>query len=237
MCGRSSLTKTEKELEKRFNATFYTEELERYNPIPNYNVAPTHPMPVILSHKSAVFRIFHWGLIPHWAKEKSIGSKMINARTETLLDKAAFKKLMTYKRCIVPMDGFYEWKKEGKLKLPYRIVSTCQEIYSVCGLWDQWLDLKNNTTIHTFTIITVAANKKMSYLHDRMPVILSPENEKIWLDDTIPMSDLFSIMKPCHDDDIDFYRVSDKVNSVKYNEPSLILPLEEKQIGIQAKLF
>ena len=107
MCGRSSLTKTEKEIEARFNATFYSDELERYNPLPNFNVAPTQRMPVITSDDAKHIRIFKWGLIPSWAKDKNIGSKLINARVETLQEKTMFKSLLQSKRCIIPLDGFY----------------------------------------------------------------------------------------------------------------------------------
>ena len=131
MCGRSSLTKTEKEIEERFNATFYSDELERYNPLPNYNAAPSHMMPVITNQDPDHIHLYRWGLIPFWAKDEKIGYKMINARVETLMEKSAFKNAAKHRRCLVPMDGFYEWKKEGKTKTPYliRLFSRLQ----VCG--------------------------------------------------------------------------------------------------------
>ena len=138
MCGRSSLTKTEKEIEERFKATFYSEELERYNPLPNFNVAPTHMHPVITSQDPNHFHLFKWGLVPFWSKDNKSGAKMINARIETIAEKTAFKSLLNSKRCIVPMDGFYEWKTEGKNKVPFRIVTKDQAIFAVAGLWDCW---------------------------------------------------------------------------------------------------
>ncbi len=237
MCGRSSLTKTEKEIEQRFKATFYSEELARYNPLPNFNVAPTHMMPVILSQTPDKINIFRWGLIPRWAKEKSIGAKMINAKSETLLEKPAFKSLVQSQRCLVPMDGFYEWRKEGKLKIPYRIVSQFDEIYSVCGLWDKWMDAETKEFIHSFTIITVPANNKMNFLHERMPVILTKESEKLWLDEDIPLKESLTILKTCPDEAIDYYRVSERVNSVKVNDAALIDRIPEITIGVQTTLF
>lgn len=237
MCGRSSLTKTQKEIEIRFKANFYSEELERYNPLPNFNIAPTHYVPVILSDNAAAIRLLRWGLIPFWAANKSIGSKMINARAETLMDKPAFKNLLQSQRCLVPMDGFYEWRREGNKKLPYRIISSHQEIFSVCGLWDKWNDKTTGENIHSYTIITVAANEKMSYLHNRMPVLLNPEIEKLWLDESLGVKDLLQLLKPCKNHEIEYYRVSEQVNNVKENNPDLIKPFNEKTSGIQGTLF
>lgn len=134
MCGRSSLTKTEKELEERFNATFYSDTLVQYNPLPNYNVAPSHYLPVITNQDTSHFQALRWGLIPSWAKDKKIGYKMINARIETLFEKSTFKQAVSKRRCLVPADGFYEWQKitnqKGKIeKQPYHIKTTDQEVF------------------------------------------------------------------------------------------------------------
>ncbi len=232
MCGRSSLTKNEKELEKRFNATFYSDELERYNPIPNYNVAPTHMMPVITNQDPLKINIYKWGLIPFWAKDQKIGSSMINARIETIKEKSTYKATIKSKRCLIPLDGFYEWKKEGKNKIPFRIQTTDQEIFSCAGLWELWKS-PEGTIIHSFTIITLPANRFMTQIHDRMPAILLPELEKIWLDDeAVHLSSIDDILLPYPDDRLKMYAVSPKINSVKNNEKSLIEPF-----AIQASLF
>jgi putative SOS response-associated peptidase YedK len=238
MCGRSSLTKTEKEIEARFGAAFYSEELERYNPLPNFNVAPTHMMPVITSSDPTHLRIFRWGLIPFWAKNASVGHKMINARAETLSEKPAFRHLIKAHRCIVPLDGFYEWKKEGGKKIPYRVVCPGEDIYVVCGLWDQWKDTQTGQNLYSYTIITVEANKKMSLLHDRMPAILHRDMEKVWLDESVPVREVLSLLVACEDDMIEYYRVSDKVNSVRENNAERILPAEDDPYsGKQGLLF
>lgn len=227
MCGRSSLTKTEKELEQRFNATFYSEDLERYNPLPNYNVAPTHFMPVITSDDPEHFHIFRWGLIPFWAKDKKISYKMINARIETILEKNAYKKAIETRRCLVPMDGFYEWKRSGKEKLPYRIVTKDQEIFSVAGIWERWKSPEGEE-LYTFSVITKPPTAVMEGIHDRMPAILLPEQEKDWLDSAIPASEAVQLIIDYPPNNMEAYRVSTKVNSVKENDKSLIEEVSEQ---------
>ena len=236
MCGRSSLTKVEKEIEARFKATFYSDELARYNPLPNFNVAPTHMHPVITSDDTKHIHLYRWGLIPFWAKDVNIGSKLINARAETLQDKTAFRQSLATKRCIVPLDGFYEWKTNGKQKTPYRIIAKDQDIFSVAGLWDSWQNT-NGDTIHSFTIITIAPNTLMKEIHDRMPAMLLKENENLWLDNEIKPKDALQLLLPYPSDQMEAYPVSDKVNSVKANDKSLIERVIPKPTIIQTSLF
>jgi putative SOS response-associated peptidase YedK len=233
MCGRSSLTKTEKELEERFKASFYSDELQRYNPLPNFNVAPTHMQPVVTNKDFNRFNIYRWGLIPSWAKDEKVGYNMINARIESLLEKPSFKYLVEKKRCIVPMDGFYEWKKSGKEKQPYRIFTKDKEIFGVAGLYDSWQNPEGKI-INSYTIITLEANEFMSDLHDRMPAIMSEEAEKLWLDDTIPSKDLLSLLVKYESKKMDCYPVSTKVGNVKETGKELIEPI---QLTIQTSLF
>lgn len=223
MCGRSSLSKTEKEIEKRFNATFYSDELERYNPLPNYNVAPSQYHPVIINKDPGHLRLFKWGLIPFWAKDPKIGFSMINARSETLLEKPAFKNAVKNKRCIVPLDGFYEWKNINGEKIPYRIQTTDQEIFSTAGLWEEWHS-PDGSPVFTFTIITVDANDYLRDLHDRMPAILTPEDEKLWLSDDIPIYNCLKLLHPYPSEKTKAYKVSKAVNNVRNNSPELIEP-------------
>lgn len=225
MCGRSSLTKTEKELEKRFQATFYSEELERYNPIPNYNVAPTSMCPVIINQDKSHFHIFRWGLVPFWAKDLKIGASMINARMETVLEKPAFRQAVKSRRCLVPMDGFYEWKRSDAQKIPYRIQVADTDIFAVAGLWEEWHQ-PEGARVFTFTILTTEANTFMQPIHDRMPVILSREHESLWLDDDVSPAELLRQIPPYPSEHMKAYRVSDKVNNVRNNDPTLILPVE-----------
>jgi putative SOS response-associated peptidase YedK len=237
MCGRSSLTKVEKEIEARFHATFYTEELERYNPLPNYNVAPTQMVPVVTGDDPIHLQIFRWGLIPFWAKDKGIGAKMINARIETLMEKPAFKNLLATRRCIVPMDGFYEWKTNGKIKTPFRIVTNDQDIFSAAGLWDIWHVPETGEIIRSFTVITTPPNRMMEKIHDRMPAILLPENEKLWLYTELKPDEAVQLIIPYPAECMNAYEVSAKVNNVRANDPSLILPVESSSQVTQTSLF
>lgn len=236
MCGRSSLTKTEKEIEDRFNATFYTDELERYNPLPNYNVAPSHMCPVITNKDPEHLQLYRWGLVPHWAKNDKMAFQMINARKETLLEKAAFKTAVTQRRCIIPMDGFYEWKKDGKEKIPYRIITTDKAIFSVAGLWERWPNEKSED-LYTFTIITQGANILMESIHDRMPAILTESQEQLWLSDDLSATELMELIEPYPCELMKAYRVSSKIGNVKYNSKDLIEPIVDRPSSIQGSFF
>lgn len=240
MCGRFSLTQSKEKLEKRFNSTFYKEDIERYHPIPNFNVAPTQMIPVITGNDHLHFQVFRWGLIPHWSKDVRIGAKMINARRETLSEKPAFMNLLKSKRCIIPMDGFYEWKKNGSIKTPFRIKTSNQDIFSVAGLWDIWQNPDNNEMINSCTIITVPANEFMESIHERMPAILIKENEKTWLDEEIPPSEALNMVAPYPSDLMEYYQVSSKINSVYENSEELINPIDGDELnnnGKQLRLF
>ena len=226
MCGRASLTKIEKELEERFGSSFYSEDLERYNPLPNYNVAPTHMHPVITGEDPKHFRYFRWGLIPFWAKDEKIGYRMINARIESILEKPSFRKPVEKRRCIVPFDGFYEWKKmEDGNKQPYRIVSKQLEIFSIAGIWERWKSPENEE-IFTFSLITMPANEMMSEIHDRMPAILDGEMEKHWLDQDVPAKELIESIHGPSNEELRAYPVSKAVGNVRNNGPDLIEELD-----------
>ncbi len=230
MCGRSSLTKTEKELEERFNATFYSDDLERYNPLPNFNVAPTHVMPVITNEDPEHFKPLRWGLIPYWAKDVKIGYKMINARIETVHEKSAYKRALEKRRCIVPFDGFYEWKKIKKGKQAYRIVTTNTDIFTVAGLWENWKS-PSGEWIQSFTILTQPPNKLMESIHDRMPALLLPEEEQLWLDTELSPMEALAVIKPYPDEYMKAYKVDNRVGKVSENDADLI-----KEINHDAQL-
>jgi len=235
MCGRSSLTKNQKEIEERFNAHFYSDALVKYNPLPNYNVAPSHYHPIITNIEQDKIRMFRWGLIPHWAKNEKIGFKMINARVETLLEKAAFKKAISNQRCIVPFDGFYEWKREGNNKVPYRFTLKDKTIFSVAGLWDKWIN-KDGLEIFSFTLITQKPNEVVGQIHNRMPAILQRDQESIWLDQNLSPTELIQIIGPYPDELMDMYMVSNEVNNVRNNHTGLINPVDV-QPGQTMSLF
>jgi putative SOS response-associated peptidase YedK len=221
MCGRSSLTKTEKELEERFRATFYSEDLERYNPLPNFNVAPTQMHPVITQDEPDHIHLYRWGLIPFWAKDIKIGSKLINARIEGIDEKPSFRQAFAKRRCIVPFDGYYEWQKTEAGKFPYRIQMKDVDIFTIAGLYELWKSPEGKS-IHSFTLITQEADPAIRHLHDRQPMMLLPEQEKLWLDPSLPSKDLIHELAPVTGGQLTWYRVSDRVNKVTENDPGLI---------------
>ncbi len=224
MCGRSSLTVNEKQLELKFGKDFYSEDLERYNPLPNYNVAPSHNLPVIKAG-SDHFDCMRWGLIPFWAKDVKIGYKMINARKETILEKNAYKKAAVHQRCVVPFDGFYEWKKNTDgTKTPYRIGIPNFGLFLIAGLWEAWKSPAGET-IHSFTLITQKPIEKLAHIHDRMPAMIMSGEEEAWLDLRIAPQEALNNIRLPTPEEIDFYPVSSEVGNVRNNKPSLIKPI------------
>lgn len=236
MCGRSSLTQTEKELEKRFNATFYSEDLERYNPLPNFNVAPTHVLPAILQGREGHFHPLRWGLIPHWSTSEKVGFSNINAKAETLEEKRTFKPLIDSYRCIIPFSGYYEWEMRGGVKIPNYIFQKDCPIFPVAALWTSWKKGENRS-IDSYTIVTRAALPALSPLHCRMPLVLDDDGMKVWLDGEMAGRDSLEIVLNCGpgEDTFEFYEVSSAVNSVRNNHKSLIERVEGG--GDQLSLF
>lgn len=217
MCGRFTLIDID-DIRERFK----TEPIDLK---PNYNVAPTQNIPVILNHQLSMFR---WGLIPFWAKNPSIGHKMINARAETVDEKPSFKHSLQRKRCLILADGFYEWKKEGSSKRPYRITLKNKELFGFAGLWDTWKSPAGDI-VKSCTIITTRPNELMEGIHDRMPVILSRNAERVWLDQSIVDSvSLKSLLVPYPAELMVAYEVSEFVNSVKNNGPECLDPAESR---------
>jgi putative SOS response-associated peptidase YedK len=217
MIDRYSLTASQEKIKERFQA----DVPDHINP--RYNAAPTQLLPVIMSGSHGVSTFF-WGTSPEWAKNKTVSEKLINVRTETILEKPSLKKQLSKNRCIVPADGFYAWKKAGKKTLiPYRFVATNQELFSFAGLWDEYEDTDGNA-FHTFTIITTVPNDLVSSIHDRMPVILDQEAEDIWLNPGSTESELMSLLKSYPTNLINLYSVSPRIIDTKTDVPSLIIP-------------
>lgn len=177
MCGRYTLTVTLSDIESRFACT--PSDLD-WNP--RYNIAPTQQtLVVVRADKVNQLKSMKWGLIPHWAKDPRMGSRLINTRLETADEKPAFKSSLQSRRCIIPADGYYEWQKKGRGKEPYRIVLTTGDCFGFAGIWDAWTG-PNAKTIQSFSIITTAADDSIRAIHDRMPLILTPELEEVWLE-------------------------------------------------------
>jgi len=218
MCGRFTYAKEFREIRIRYN-------VERDFPLfrPRYNIAPGQEVAVVFNRDGGrSLGMMHWGLIPSWAKDPSIGNKMINARAETLSEKPSFKRLIAKRRCLVLSDGFYEWRKEGKRKAPMRIRLKTGEPFGFAGLWDSWRK-PDGSDLQTFTIITTEANELLKPIHDRMPVILPEEAEQQWLGfDVKDTSELLSLLKPYPSDLMEAYDVSLLVNSPRNDLPECI---------------
>ena len=213
MCGRFSLTVNEAELNLRFKLAGGDAPY-----VPRYNGAPTQLLAVITGESPNKLSYFRWGLIPPWAKDISIGSKMINARAETLTEKPSFRAPLYSRRCLVPADGFYEWQQDAA-KQPYRIVVKSNPVFTMAGLWERWKSPEGSVT-DSFTIITTEANDFMKPIHSRMPVILKPQDEKTWLSGSNP-DEIRMLLKPYPSGDMDAFRVSKLVNSPRNNGPEV----------------
>lgn len=218
MIDRYSLTASTDVIRERFAA----DVLNRIDP--KYNAAPTHLLPVITQSAPQGVSTYYWGTSPAWAKNKTVSEKLINVRAEQIPDKASFKKALARKRCIVPADGFFAWKKAGKkTMIPYRFVTRNQQVFSFAGLWDEYEDTDGNE-FHTFMIITVPANELVSSVCERMPVILDPSTEAIWLNGNSSEDELLSLLKSYPSSDVSLYPVSSRILNTEANLPSLITP-------------
>lgn len=222
MCGRYTITISLDELYE----IFMVDAVGGYNPSvykPRYNVAPTQMVPAIIGHEGKrKLGELRWGLIPAWAKDEKIGYQTINAKAETVADKPAFRTSFQRKRCLIPADGFYEWKKSGAAKQPYRILMKDRPAFAMAGLYDTWTTPEGNK-ISSCTIITTTPNELMVDIHDRMPVILRLEDEAAWLDrSNQDVGLLKSMLKPYDAAKMRAYPVSSAVGNVKNNGPELI---------------
>lgn len=216
MCGRYSLSKSKSDLEERFQA----EMLSDFKP--RYNIAPTQLVPVITSKSPKGFSFFYWGITPDFGKNKPVAQKLINAKAESVHEKASFKNSFKSRRCIIPADGFYEWKRLGKkTKIPHRFTLREDEPFAFAGIWDEYENVKGETE-HTFLILTTSPNEVVSEVHDRMPVILDKPDEKKWLDNYASENDLLQILKPYDPDRMVGFTVSPLVNSVHNDSPALL---------------
>lgn len=219
MCGRYSLQKTPSE-----SVVVYQGEQSALMG-PRYNVAPTNWMPVIPMSDPGHVYYYRWGLVPHWAKDEKVGFRMINARAETVLEKPAFRTPMRRGRCLVPADGFYEWKRTEAGKQPYRITLSDEEMFYFAGLYDCWQSPEGKA-IWTYTIITTEPNELMVDIHDRMPVILPRAQTKRWLNPQEQAEMLQPLLVPYPAEAMNAYPVSPAVGNVRNDRPDLIDPYE-----------
>jgi len=217
MCGRYSFAVVDELIEERFGVRVRTAIYKA-----RYNCAPGQDLAVISNNNPAELSFYHWGLIPFWAREKSIGYKLINARSETITEKPSYKNAFRSRRCLVLADSFFEWKKDRE-KDPYRILMKDEKPFSMAGIWDRWTS-SDGEIIHSFSILTTSSNKLMSDIHDRMPVILDLADEQHWLSH-LSDPELIGFLKPYPAEKMKIYKISKQVNSPKNDSPEILIPV------------
>ena len=220
MCGRFTLTVNPAEAQETFSSYAFPQQFA-----PRFNIAPTQPVLAIPNDDQNTADFFVWGLIPMWAKDPSIGNKLINARGETLEEKPAFRGSLKYKRCLILADGFYEWKGAGKkVKTPFFIHMKDRKPFAFAGLWDSW-NSPDGSLVKSCTIITTEPNELTGIIHNRMPVILHPRDYAKWLDPSPQTPDqLKPLIKPFPAELMDAYPVSTLVNTPANDRPELVVP-------------
>ena len=220
MCGRFALYSPLSELVDAFHIREVRTQLE-----PSYNVAPTHEVAVVVKREAGnVLETMRWGLIPFWAKDPTIGSKMINARVETLSQKPSFKRPLKTQRCLVVADGFFEWAKTGQSKVPMFIHAKSKQPFGLAGLYDVWQS-PTGETVTSCSIVTTRANEFMQPIHSRMPLILASAEQADWLDVATPSIDgWLSALKPYPSHELEAYEVSRRVNSPAHNSIDCVQP-------------
>ena len=223
MCGRFTMNKSHEEV----TAQFAVQE-SLFTATPRYNIAPSQTVAVVLEKGGRCLEGLRWGLIPSWSKDPKMGHKMINARGETLGQKPAFRSAYKRRRCLVPTSGFYEWQKQGSQKRPMFIHLPERPLFGMAGLWEEWQGA-DASIVRTLAIITVEANPFMETIHHRMPAILSPEDETMWLDPTLEDTrTLQELLKPHSSEGMAAYEVSKHVNSPANDDARCL----EKQEGL-----
>jgi putative SOS response-associated peptidase YedK len=221
MCGRYVRYTPVLELITRFGA----ERLSPNLPESSYNIAPTHEIVIINSEGVKQIVPARWGLVPSWAKEPSIGNRMINARAETITKKPAFRHAFTKQRCLVPANGFYEWKTEGKRKIPMYFTVGSKEVFAFAGLYNVWTS-PSGETLYTCTIITTEANEVVRPYHDRMPVILPRDKEGLWLDSSVADTEtLLPLLRAYDADAMETWEVTPKLNRPEWDRAENIEPV------------
>jgi len=225
MCGRARLSSDVSEIKLVFS-------IPPERPPPNFavswNVAPTDSLPVVRYDASAGERsldVMPWGLVPFWAKDIKIGFSNINAKAEGVDTRPAFREAFQRRRCLVPLDNFYEWKRLGKERQPYAVALADRRLMAMAGLWESWRS-PTGERLRSFAIVTTAANELLAPVHDRMPVILGPENWPLWLGEApANPARLKALLVPYPADDMVIWPVDRRVGNVKNNDPSLIEPI------------
>ena len=221
MCGRFALKAPPRSIQEHFHLPETPDLSSRYNIAPSQSVAVVRHLP---GKSFLQLDMLRWGLVPHWAKDMKIGYKMINARAETLAQKPSFRSAFKKRRCLIAADGFYEWHHSGTVKQPYYVQLKGGAVFAFAGLWESW-NSPDGTILESCTIITTTPNELIGPIHDRMPVIISPEKYDTWLQDPTPKQDLQELILPYPAEKMAAYRVSSQVNSPQNDTPDCTLPI------------
>jgi putative SOS response-associated peptidase YedK len=223
MCGRKTLSRDINSIIEEMNIEEW-QDSDIYQP--RYNIAPTQYSPVIIDKVVRHAKLMRWGLIPNWATDSSIGPKLINARSETLLQKPSFQNLVPSRRCVIISDGYFEWKRTSGRSIPYYIYHSENKLLPMAGLWDIWKN-PSGENIFSYTVITTKPTPSIEEIHHRMPVILDSESIDLWIRvRNTTISDAIEVLKP-YDGPLNFHEVSRMVNSPKNNRPECILPVND----------
>jgi putative SOS response-associated peptidase YedK len=223
MCGRFSQQRPASELAEIFAAEPLADE-----PGPSWNVAPTDEALVVVQREERRAVVaYRWGLIPHWADNARIASRMFNARSETLATSSAFSDALRRKRCLVPVDAFYEWQRIGTRRQPFTIGRSDGRPLALAGLWSRWHDPARDAVIRTFTIVTTGPNEQIAGLHDRMPVVVPDDAWGVWLDPHVSdIGELQGLFEPSDEVALRIQPVRDLVNNVRNDGPELVEPID-----------
>jgi putative SOS response-associated peptidase YedK len=219
MCGRVTVQTPAVDLAREFGLLGVRNAIER----PRFNLAPTQMMPVVPNDGQRMLDTFRWGLIPGWAKDASIANKLINARCETVAEKPSFRSALKRKRCLVLVDGYYEWKQDTKPKTPFFFHRKDRKPLALAGLWEEWTSPETGEVVRTCCLITTGPNGLVAPIHDRMPVILSKEGQEQWLrPEPQEAVALMPLLVPYAEDALDMYEVARVVNSPSNDVPECI---------------
>jgi putative SOS response-associated peptidase YedK len=224
MCGRFARKSTQEVLAEWFNLQL--EDMPWF--APSYNVAPQSTQPVVRLNRDSLRRemaLLRWGLVPFWSKDVKIAYSTINARSEEVASKPAFREALKRRRCLIPADAFYEWQRlDPKIKRPFAFALASGEPYAFAGLWESWRprDQADAPPLETFTILTTGPNELMEPVHNRMPVILEPKDYERWLDTSDPARLPIDLLRPYPAERMKAWPVSERVGNVRNNEPGLL---------------
>jgi putative SOS response-associated peptidase YedK len=221
VCGRITLSVSPEELRAEFDVPVLPLEYR-----PRFNIAPSQPVLAILADEAGARRaeMLRWGLVPFWAKDARIGNRMINARAETVAEKPAFRTAFARRRCLLPVDGFYEWRKLPGGKVPMRIHRADGGLFGLAGVWEEWRP-RGAPPVRSCAILTTGANPFIAPIHHRMPLIVRTEDRDRWLDEEAAPDDLRDLLAPYAGEDLDAYEVSTMVNSPANDVPECLDPV------------